>query len=203
MANPDHPNRYIDEPLSFQDFDAFYAWLETHHDTVKKADLLLAKKGHRDKGIGYEDAVHAALCWGWIDSTTRRHDEIFYKQRYSPRKKGSQWSSSNIRRMRSLIDDGRVTEAGLQAFEMDLLNKLHEIEAGEEARRKGSTDLPPFAQDLVTAAEGAQARWDASPKSHKRDYIRWIMSAKRGSTRVRRTHKMIEMMAEGRSPSEL
>jgi uncharacterized protein YdeI (YjbR/CyaY-like superfamily) len=200
--DPD-PTNYIDNPLAFRDADEFHAWLEDHHDRVKKADLLLAKKTHADRGIGYEDAVRTALRWGWIDSVTRRHDDALYKQRYSPRKKGSLWSASNIRRVKVLLAEERMKEPGLAAFDMELLDKLPEIEAAQEERRLGPTTLPPFAQELVESAEGAPANWEAQPPSHRCKYVGWIMSAKRGSTRVRRVRKMIEMMAEGRSPSEL
>ncbi len=63
--------------------------------------------------LHYIDVVEEALCWGWIDSTTRRsEDGIGYYQRLSPRRKNGYWTELNKERCRRLIRLGRMTEAG-------------------------------------------------------------------------------------------
>jgi uncharacterized protein YdeI (YjbR/CyaY-like superfamily) len=64
--------------------------------------------------LAYGEAVEIALCFGWIDSLARRHDEASRIQRFSPRKAGSAWSKSNVERVRRLIEAGRMRECGLQ-----------------------------------------------------------------------------------------
>ncbi len=203
MTRPKKTAGHLDTPLDFRDLDGFLVWLSANHDRVSSVDLFLYKKGHRDKGISYEDAVRAALCWGWIDSVTHRHDEVRFRQRFTPRKPGSNWSASNIRRVMVLLDEGRMTPAGLALFDMDLIDRLPQVEEAERARRESPTELPDFARDRVEAGTGILPLWEALPPSHQRNYIRWIMDAKREDTRVRRVRKMISMLAEGRSQSEL
>lgn len=191
------------EHLDFRDAGAFGRWLAEHGATATDAHLFIYKKGFHDRGISYEDAVCTALCHGWIDSITRRHDEARFVQRFSPRKPASRWSASNIRRMEALLAEDRVTEAGIAAFDTTLLDRLDEVEAEERARRQGPTDLPAFARALVDEDRAVAARFDALPPSHRRQYVAWIDDAKREPTRVRRTHKMIQMLREGRSFQEL
>jgi len=191
------------EHLDFRDDEAFGRWLAEHGTTATEAHLFLYKKGFHDRGIHYEDAVRTALCHGWIDSVTRRYDEARFVQRFSPRKPGSSWSSSNIRRMKDLIAAGRVTEAGLAVFDTGLIDRLAEVEDEERARRQGPTELPDFARALVDEDPGVAAKFDALPLSHRRQYVAWICDAKKEPTRVRRTTKMMQMLREGRSFQEL
>lgn len=191
------------DPLDFRDADAFGRWLVEHGATATEAHLFIYKKGSRDRGIGYEDAVCAALCHGWIDSVTRRFDEARFVQRFTPRKPTSNWSASNIRRMAALLAEDRVTEAGLDVFDAGLLDRLAEVEAAEKARREGPTDLPDFARAIVEEDPDAAARFDALPPSQRRQYVAWIRDAKRQPTRERRTLKMMQMLRDGRSLSEL
>ena len=58
------------------------------------------------------EAVEIALCFGWIDSLARGHDEVSRIQRFSPRKPKSAWSKSNVERVQRLIEPGRMREPG-------------------------------------------------------------------------------------------
>lgn len=191
------------EHLDFRDAGAFGRWLAEHGATATEAHLFIYKKGFHDRGISYEDAVRTALCHGWIDSVTRRHDEARFVQRFSPRKPTSRWSASNIRRMKALLAEDRVTEAGLAVFDRTLLDRLAEVEAEERARREGPTELPGFARALVAEDPGAAAAFDALPPSHRRQFVAWILDAKKEPARIRRTRKMMQMLREGRSFQEL
>ena len=57
------------------------------------------------------DAVEEALCFGWIDSTHALIDGV-RMQRFTPRKKGSQWTELNKERVRRLERMGLMTDAG-------------------------------------------------------------------------------------------
>src|SRR5205085_3496862 len=55
--------------------------------------------------------------------------------------------------------------------------------------------------DLLAALaknKKAKATFDAFPPSHKRDYVQWIVEAKREETRAQRLKTAIEWMAEGK-----
>jgi uncharacterized protein YdeI (YjbR/CyaY-like superfamily) len=60
----------------------------------------------------YLDSVEEALCFGWIDSTRKKMDDAQAGQRFSPRKKNSNWSELNKERVRRLDKLGLMTEAG-------------------------------------------------------------------------------------------
>jgi uncharacterized protein YdeI (YjbR/CyaY-like superfamily) len=65
-----------DLPLSpFPDQAAFHGWLSEHHDSAKGLWLLFYKKSSETPSLNWEQAVEAALCFGWIDGLVRRVDE--------------------------------------------------------------------------------------------------------------------------------
>jgi uncharacterized protein YdeI (YjbR/CyaY-like superfamily) len=97
-------------------------WLESNHDSVHEVWLRLVNKSSVRRGDGevplaYGEAVEIALCFGWIDSLARGHDEVSRIQRFSPRKVRSAWSKSNVERVQRLIDEGRMREPGLRHVE--------------------------------------------------------------------------------------
>ena len=87
-------------------------WLEANHDTVTEVWLRLFNKSAGDVPLSYAEAVEIALCFGWIDSLARRHDEVSRIQRFSPRKPKSAWSKSNVERVQRLVAAGRMREPG-------------------------------------------------------------------------------------------
>ena len=87
-------------------------WLETHHDSTAEVWLRLFNKAAGEVPLTYADAVETALCFGWIDSLARRHDDVSRIQRFSPRKPRSAWSKSNVERVHRLVQAGRMREPG-------------------------------------------------------------------------------------------
>ena len=65
----------------------------------------------------YAEAVEEALCFGWIDATTRSLDEERYVQLFTPRKPKSGWSKINKERIKRMIDEGSMTPAGMEKIE--------------------------------------------------------------------------------------
>jgi uncharacterized protein YdeI (YjbR/CyaY-like superfamily) len=93
--------------------DEWRAWLAEHHDTEREVWLVSYKKHTGRPQIPYDDAVEEALCFGWIDSLVKTIDDERFAQKFTPRKEKSNWSESNKRRVRKLVREGRMTEAGL------------------------------------------------------------------------------------------
>jgi uncharacterized protein YdeI (YjbR/CyaY-like superfamily) len=62
---------------------------------------------------------------------------------------------------------------------------------------------PPTVPDALSAAlrTNAKARttFDKLPNSHRREYVEWIVEAKREETRARRIAQTVEWLAEGKS----
>jgi uncharacterized protein YdeI (YjbR/CyaY-like superfamily) len=63
------------------------------------------------------DATEFALCFGWIDSHRKSYDDVYFLQRYSPRRRASPWSRINVERAEALIAAGRMRPAGLSEIE--------------------------------------------------------------------------------------
>ena len=74
------------EGIEFASAADWRSWLETHHAKRSEAWLVICKVKFGHLGIGLEEAVKQALCFGWIDGTLRRRDEKTYFLRFSPRR---------------------------------------------------------------------------------------------------------------------
>ena len=97
-----------------------YQWFVANHNKAKEFWIRVNRSHVVCPGvIKYEDAVEVALCFGWIDSTLKRIDSGKPAQRFSPRRKGSNWCSRNIDRCRRLINQGEMTESGLAVLPKD------------------------------------------------------------------------------------
>ena len=80
--------------------------------------------------------------------------------------------------------------------------KLNEDGVKSPAARKAAPKPPPEAPDDLLSAlkknKAAKATFDAFPPSCKREYIEWIVEAKREETRAKRLTQAVEWMAEGK-----
>ena len=88
-------------------------WLAKHYADTKEIWVVYYKKASGKSGISYEDSVLEGLAYGWIDGLTKRIDEATYACRFTPRKPKSNWSASNIARVKKLLAEGRIAEPGL------------------------------------------------------------------------------------------
>jgi uncharacterized protein YdeI (YjbR/CyaY-like superfamily) len=182
----------------FPDAAAFRAWLERHHADTPFLFVGSYRKSAGRSAMSYPEAVEEALCFGWIDGITYKVDDELYAVRYSPRRKGSNWSATNIARVRMLRNAGRMHAAGLKAFE-------------ERDRRKDLPDmrshplreLPPELENRVRADGAAWAFWQAQRPSYRKAAAYWIQSAKQEATRERRLASLITEAAAGRMPKAL
>ena len=88
-------------------------WLIKHH-TIEKECWVIVKRGTpKDDGVfWYLDAVEEALCFGWIDSTTKKISDTQTAQRLSPRRQKSPWTELNKERCRRMEKLGLMTLAG-------------------------------------------------------------------------------------------
>lgn len=110
----------MSEPLFFNSREDWRAWLETHGTVESEVWTLRSKKGARRPTISYGDALEEALCFGWIDSLSRRVDDEYSSQRWTPRRPGGNWSPRNRRLAARLIASGRMTDSGRAVLPPDL-----------------------------------------------------------------------------------
>lgn len=102
-----------DNVLSAKNRNELRQWLEHNHLTEKEC-WVAVKRGRptSDDVFWYVDAVEEALCFGWIDSTTKTLQDGVTYQKLAPRKKGSLWSELNKERCRRMDKLGMMTEYG-------------------------------------------------------------------------------------------
>ena len=73
-------------------------WLRAHHGSESLIWLVFHKLYTGKESISYDGAVEEALCFGWIDSLTKRLDDDRYAIKVTPRQPTSEWSPLNRRR---------------------------------------------------------------------------------------------------------
>lgn len=184
------------KPLHITSRDDWRAWLEENHATEKEIWLLHYKKHAGKPGIPYEDAVEEALCFGWIDGIMRRIDEEKYALRYSPRKSGSIWSETNKKRAERMIEQGRMTDAGLAKIKEAKKNG----EWHKATLREDTTNIPLDLKKALEANEKARHNFESLAPSYKKQFIWWITNAKMHETRRRRIQKIVRLAEENKKP---
>jgi uncharacterized protein YdeI (YjbR/CyaY-like superfamily) len=184
-------------PIYFDSPQAFYDWLEEHHETESEVYVGFHKQHTGRRAMSWSEAVDQALCFGWIDGRVNKIDDDRYMQRFTPRKPTSNWSKVNVEKMARLIEDGRMRPAGLAAFEQRTDDRTGVYSFERES------ELAPEYEARLRADETASTYFDSRPAWYRRTAIHLVMSAKREETRLRRLARLIEDSASGRDIKEL
>lgn len=188
------PGGTEDKPaVFFRDADEFGRWLAAHHDTETELWMLLFRKGHPDAGLTWEAAVREALCWGWIDSKAQRIDEQRRRQRWTPRKPGSVWSTVNIDAVAELTAQGRMQPSGIAAFERRRADR-----SGIYAYETRELELDADYAQALADDPAAAAFWAQATAGYRKGAVNWVMTAKQQKTRDSRAATLVEDCAAGR-----
>lgn len=171
------------------------AWLKASHASKDEVWMGLYKRASGKPSITWPEAVDEALAFGWIDGVRKRIDDESYKNRFTPRRQGSNWSLINLKRVAELTKQGRMHPAGLKVHaERD--RKREGVYSFEQDLRKVAV-LPPAHRKLLKAA-GAAEHYDAQAPWYRRVIAFWILSAKREETQLRRLQLLIDSSAQGK-----
>jgi uncharacterized protein YdeI (YjbR/CyaY-like superfamily) len=150
------------------------------------------KKHRGGPHVPYEDVVEEALCFGWVDSRSRKIDSERSALLLTPREPRSAWSRANKGCVGRLIAARLMAPAGLAAV--------------EGARENGAWSALNDVEDLVLPDDlaaaferhaGSAASWGAFTRSARRGILKWIQQAKRAETRARRIDETARLAAEG------
>jgi uncharacterized protein YdeI (YjbR/CyaY-like superfamily) len=175
----------------FPEAAAFRAWLEANHASAASQWVGYYKKGVAKQAMTYVQAVEEALCFGWIDGITYRMDDEVTATRFTPRRRGSGWSPSNLERVARLTAEGRMRPSGIRAFEARDRRK-----DGVTLAQLGADGLPSELETRLQADAHAWEYWHAQPPSYRRMAAAWIADAKRPETRERR---FVDLLASSRA----
>jgi uncharacterized protein YdeI (YjbR/CyaY-like superfamily) len=185
--------RVTPEPIFFDDPPAFRAWLSRHHAAETEVWVGLYKKASGKVTMTWSQAVDEALCFGWIDSVSRRVDDERRMQRFSPRKAKSHWSKVNVAKVAALEAAGKMTPAGRAAFAA-----RDEANTGRASFERDEPAVFTPAQEAALRADAAAWEWfSAQAPYYRRTATHWVTSAKREDTRARRLQTLIECSAAG------
>jgi len=103
----------VKKALLFSTRLAWRRWLERNHAMKNEALLTIYKRAPKNASFSSRDALEEALCFGWIDGWFKPIDANRWVIRYTPRRKGSGWSDYNIARIWKLLNEGKMTPAGV------------------------------------------------------------------------------------------
>jgi uncharacterized protein YdeI (YjbR/CyaY-like superfamily) len=179
-------------PTFFAAEAEFRFWLAAHHETAPELLVGFWKKGNGRPSIDWPQARDQALCFGWIDGVRKSLGADSYTIRFTPRRKGSIWSDVNVARYDALTAAGRMTAAGVRAFEDETARK------GVYAYENALARLTGAETALFRADKAAWADWDRRPPGYRKVVLHWVTSAKKPETRARRLATLIADSAAGR-----
>ncbi|MGI9078319.1 MAG: YdeI/OmpD-associated family protein [Gemmatimonadaceae bacterium] len=180
------------KPTYFTSPAEFRAWFEKHHYSATELWAGYHKKGSGTPSITSPESVDEALCFGWIDGIRKSIDENRYTIRFTRRKPKSNWSNINIERVAELQKLGRMTPAGLRAFEEREAKRDYSYE------QTRSRSFRPEQEKTFRANRKAWAFFEQQPPSYRKTLIYWVTSAKKEETRASRLEKLIDASAAGR-----
>lgn len=181
------------QPRFFPTPADFRRWLEQNHTSETELWVGFYKKSTGKPSITWPEAVDQALCFGWIDGVRKTIDAESYTNRFTPRRRGSNWSLVNIRKANELIESGLMQPAGKRAFEA-----RDPAKSGVYLFEQKTATLPPAETKRFKANKRAWQFFESQPPGYRKLTIRWILNAKQEATREHRLATLIKDSAAGR-----
>ena len=181
------------EPLYPASQQELEAWLAENGETEPELWVAAWKVSTGKPSVTWPQIVDACLMHGWIDGIRKSLGDEAWKIRLTPRRKGSRWSEINIKRAKQLIAEGRMSAAGLKAWE---------ARDPEDERRYA------YEREMAVFSPGEEARfqadaaawdfWEKTPPSYRRPILNWVTTAKRPETPEKRLQTLMTACAEAR-----
>lgn len=172
-------------------------WLQKNHSSKQSVWLVFYKKISSKHSISWSNAVDEALCFGWIDSKKVSIDKEKSHQFFSKRKPKSTWSKINKEKVVKLTETGKMSKAGFEIIEVAKQNGswtiLDEVE---------ELIIP---EDLKTALKTKTNSMDfflSLSKSVRKQYLQWLLFAKRQETREKRITEIVELADKKQKPKQ-
>lgn len=169
------------------------AWLEEHHAEPEGFWLKVAKKGSGERSVTYAEALELALCFGWIDSQKRGHDEKFFLQRFTPRRPRGRWSRINRDKAELLLAAGKLRPAGLA--EVEAAKADGRWDAAYEGQR--TAEVPDDLRRELDANRAAREFFAGLDSANRYAIVYRLDEAKKPETRERRLRKFVDMLERG------
>ena len=181
------------QTLAFRDPQALGDWLAEHHQGSSELWVQIHKAGSGTPSVTWTDCVTEAIRFGWIDGQELSLDETSFLQRLTPRKAKSNWSAKNREHAKRLIDEGRMTPAGLVHVE------AAKADGRWESAYAGSAEMT-IPQDFLDALEtmpAAKAFFATLDRKNLYPIYYRLQTAKRPETRAKRLVQILAQLDRG------
>lgn len=187
------------DALDYMEFNnslEFRLWLGENYASCRGVWLVFYKKHTDLKKLEYAQALEEALCFGWIDSVVKRLDDDRYARKFTPRSNTKNWSDVNKKLVDLLIENGKMTEAGL--MKIDSYAKTGKIVWESQTPVIHGESTESFGHESIIktleANEPALTNFNKLAPSHQKRYLYWISSAKRQETFQKRLLESVELL---------
>ncbi|SHM14194.1 YdeI family protein [Chitinophaga sp. CF418] len=172
-------------------------WLQEHHSTTQSIWLIYYKKKADTATITWSDAVDEALCFGWIDSTSRPIDDEKFMQFFTRRKANSVWSKINKGKVQRLIGEGLMMQAGYESIEIAKRNGSWSILDDVEELK-----IPKDLEKAFKSHPGSKAYFVSLSRSVRKGFLQKLVLAKRTETREKRITEIVAFVAQQLKPGK-
>jgi len=184
----------VHKPCFFKSSSEFRNWLEKNHRAEPELLVGYYKLITKKPSMTWSQSVDEAICFGWIDGIRRSVNDESYSIRFTPRNPKSNWSAVNIKKVEEMIRLGKMTSAGLAAFEKrsDARSVIYSYENRPEK----------LESEMEAQFQENQSAWKffcSQAPSYQKTRIYWVMSAKQEATRKQRLSKLIGASESGKS----
>jgi uncharacterized protein YdeI (YjbR/CyaY-like superfamily) len=182
--------------IAFRDAPEFEAWLDANVDLQAGVWLKIARKGSGVPSLTADEAVDVGLCYGWISGQRKAYDDVYYLQKYVPRRPGSRWSQINVDKVDELSAAGRMRPSGLA--EVEAAKADGRWAAAYTSQRK-ATIPPDLAAALRASPQAAQA-FDALGKTKQYAVILELVTARTATARAAQLRRAIIALEASAAP---
>ena len=139
--------------LLFETQEDLHSWLSENCAQQTGVWIKIAKKASGKKSVSYSEALEEALCYGWIDATKKSYDELYFLQKFTPRRAKSIWSKVNVDKVTSLIAAGKMQPSGFAV--------------AEAAKSDGRWERAYDSSSTITIPADFQKELDKYPKANE------------------------------------
>ena len=175
------------EVIAFRDAAEFETWLTENVDLSTGVWLKIAKKGSGVASLTDDEAVDIGLCYGWISGQRKALDDIYYLQKYVPRRPRSRWSQVNVRKVEGLMATGRMRPPGIA--EVEAAKADGRWDAAYASQKEAS--VPPDLAAALAASPRAASVFESLSKTERYAVILDVVTARNPGTRTAHIRKAI------------
>jgi uncharacterized protein YdeI (YjbR/CyaY-like superfamily) len=173
---------------------AWRGWLAKNHAAYDQVTVVLFKK-HTGKAVmSAHEGMREAICYGWIDSTSKSLGETTWQINYHRRNSNARWSNNTLAIAQDLIATKQMAPPGLAAYEYGKSRpKVDSVAKSPTAKR-----APEALLAKLKKSKKAHEFYAGLPAAAKAKAHGWVWTAKLDDTKARRIDKLVALFKESK-----